>query len=158
MRKYPTIRDIMFRGINAINIDGKGRLAVPTRYREALSSSLVVTIDTEETCLLLYPAMHWQVIEDNLQRLPSFNAAARRIQRLLIGHATDVELDSNGRVLLPPLLRDYAHLDKRVVMIGQGNKFEVWDDSLWQSHRAKWLADEASKTDGLPDEMKTFSL
>ena len=148
----------MFRGINVINIDGKGRLAVPTRYREALSSSLVVTIDTEETCLLLYPATQWQVIEDNLQRLPSFNVAARRIQRLLIGHATDVELDGNGRLLIPPLLRDYAQLDKRVVMIGQGNKFEVWDESLWQSRREQWLADEASKEDGLPDEMKTFSL
>lgn len=152
----------MFRGINAINIDAKGRLAVPTRYRDALGgqdrSSLVVTIDTDETCLLLYPTKQWQVIEDNLQRLPSFNAAARRIQRLLIGHATDVELDGNGRILLPPLLRDYAHLDKRVVMIGQGNKFEVWDESLWQSKREEWLAAEASEDDGLPDEMRTFSL
>lgn len=152
----------MFRGINAITIDGKGRLAVPTRYRDALSAqdkaALVVTIDTEETCLLLYPAAQWQIIEDKLQSLPSFNAAARRIQRLLIGHATDVELDSNGRVLLPPLLRDYAQLDKRVVMIGQGNKFEVWDEALWQSRREQWLAEEASKADGLPDEMKTFSL
>ncbi|KTC84173.1 division/cell wall cluster transcriptional repressor MraZ [Legionella brunensis] len=154
----------MFRGINAITIDGKGRLAVPTRYRDALvggndKAPLVVTIDTEETCLLLYPAAQWQIIEDKLQSLPSFNAAARRIQRLLIGHATDVELDSNGRVLLPPLLRDYAHLDKRVVMIGQGNKFEVWDEALWQSRREKWLADEASgEGGGLPDEMKTFSL
>ena len=153
---------LSFRGINAINIDGKGRLAVPTRYRDALgaesNASLVVTIDTEETCLLLYPAAAWQVIEDNLQRLPSFNAAARRIQRLLIGHATDVELDGNGRLLLPPLLRDYAKLDKRVVMIGQGNKFEVWDESVWQSRREQWLADEASGADGLPDDMKTFSL
>jgi MraZ protein len=148
----------MFRGINAINIDGKGRIAVPTRYREALRSSLVITIDTEETCLLLYPAVQWQAIEDNLQRLPSFNAAARRIQRLLIGHATDVDLDSNGRVLLPPVLRDYAKLDKRVVLIGQGNKFEVWNEELWQSKREQWLIEEADKDDGLPDEMKTFSL
>ncbi|WP_133129568.1 division/cell wall cluster transcriptional repressor MraZ [Legionella yabuuchiae] len=151
----------MFRGINSISIDGKGRLSVPTRYRDALGqdrASLVVTIDTEETCLLLYPASQWQVIEDNLQRMPSFNATARRIQRLLIGHATDVELDSNGRILLPPLLRDYAHLSKRVVLIGQGNKFEVWDESLWQSKREQWLAEEASREDGLPDEMKTFSL
>jgi len=151
----------MFRGINSISIDGKGRLAVPTRYRDALGqdkASLVVTIDTEETCLLLYPAVQWQVIEDNLQRMPSFNAAARRIQRLLIGHATDVELDGNGRVLLPPILREYAHLSKRVVMIGQGNKFEVWDEVLWQSRREQWLAIESSGADGLPDEMKTFSL
>ncbi|MBA2653112.1 MAG: division/cell wall cluster transcriptional repressor MraZ [Tatlockia sp.] len=152
----------MFRGINAITIDGKGRLAVPTRYRDALSeqakTSFVVTIDTEETCLLLYPTAQWQIIEDKLQALPSFNAAARRIQRLLIGHATDVELDGNGRVLLPTVLRDYAQLDKRVVMIGQGNKFEVWDENLWQSRREDWLVAEASKEDGLPDEMKTFSL
>ena len=108
--------------------------------------------------MLLYPLETWQVIESNLQRLPSFNPAARRIQRLLIGHATDVELDGNGRVLLPPLLRDYARLDKRVVMIGQGNKFEVWDELLWQSRREQWLAAEALEKDGLPDEMKTFSL
>lgn len=150
----------MFRGINAINIDGKGRLAVPTRYREALDTSLVVTIDTEETCLLLYPTQQWQVIEENLQKLPSFNPAARRIQRLLIGHATDVELDSQGRLLLPQLLREHAHLDKRVVLIGQGNKFEVWDDALWQAKCKQWLTEEASKDteDSLPDEMKTFSL
>lgn len=152
---------IMFRGINAINVDGKGRLAMPTRYRESLGqerASLVITIDTDETCLLLYPSTQWQIIEDNLQKLPSFNAAARRIQRLLIGHATDVELDNNGRLLLPPLLREYACLDKRVVLIGQGNKFEVWDEALWQSKRKQWLEEEASKADGLPDEMKTFSL
>lgn len=153
----------MFRGINVITMDSKGRLAVPTRYREALtltdsSSPLVVTIDTEETCLLLYKSSEWQIIEDKLQTLPSFNPVARRIQRLLIGHATDVELDSNGRILLPPLLREYAHLDKRVVFIGQGNKFEIWDETLWQSQRALWLAEETSKEKGLPDEMKTFSL
>ena len=151
----------MFRGINSISIDGKGRLAVPTRYREALGqdrASLVVTIDTEETCLLLYPATQWQVIEDNLQRMPSFNAAARRIQRLLIGHATDVELDSNGRILLPQLLREHAKLEKKAVLIGQGNKFEMWDESIWQTKREEWLAEEASGADMLPDEMKTFSL
>lgn len=152
----------MFRGINAITIDGKGRLAVPTRYRDALSTqdgaSLVVTIDTDERCLLLYPQGAWQLIENALQRLPSFNAHARRIQRLLIGHATDVELDSHGRILLPSLLREYAQLDKSVVMIGQGNKFEVWSESLWQSKREDWLQAEASAADGLPDEMKTFSL
>lgn len=152
----------MFRGINTITIDTKGRLAIPMRYRSALAveekTPLVVTIDTEETCLLLYTAAQWQIIENNLQKLPSFNAAARRIQRLLIGHATDVEVDTNGRILLPTVLRQYAHLDKDVVMIGQGNKFEVWNKALWESMREQWLAEEASKTDVLPDEMKTFSL
>lgn len=152
----------MFRGINAINIDGKGRLAVPTRYREALSAdgknALVVTIDTEETCLLMYPQEKWQMIEDKLQQLPSFNPAARRIQRLLIGHATDVELDSQGRILLPPVLRDYAQLSKHVVMIGQGNKFEVWDEEIWKSRREQWLKTEAAGDDVLPEDMKLFSL
>ena len=95
----------MFRGINTINIDGKGRLAVPTRYRGARGmedgASLVVTIDTEETCLLLYPLTEWQIIEGNLQRLPSFDAITRRIQRLLIGHATDVKLDSRKNIAPP---------------------------------------------------------
>lgn len=153
---------IMFRGINAIHIDGKGRLAIPTRYRDALGmedgASLVVTIDTEETCLLLYPAKQWQVIEDNLQRLPSFDPITRRIQRLLIGHATDVKLDSNGRLLLPQLLRDHAKLDKRVLMIGQSNKFEVWSESLWEVRREQWLTDESTRLGQLPDELKTFYL
>lgn len=153
---------IMFRGINSITIDTKGRMSIPMRYRSTLGAEekvpLVITIDTEETCLLLYTAAQWQIIEDNLQRLPSFNAAARRIQRLLIGHATDVELDTNGRILLPPMLRTYAQLDKDVVMIGQGNKFEVWNKDIWESKRDSWLAEEAAHIDGLPDEMKTFAL
>lgn len=152
----------MFRGINEITIDTKGRLAIPTRYRSALGAEdktpLVVTIDTEQTCLLLYTAKQWQLVEDNLQKLPSFNAAARRIQRLLIGHASDVEADANGRILLPTVLRNYARLNKDVVMIGQGNKFEIWDKELWESMREQWLAEEAAKPDGLPDEMKSFSL
>lgn len=151
----------MFRGINAIHIDGKGRLAVPTKYRSALGvddSSLVVTIDTEETCLLLYPIKEWQVIEENLQRLPSFDAVTRRIQRLLIGHATDVKLDNNGRILLPPLLREYAKLDKKVLMIGQRNKFEVWAESIWEARRDQWLNDESTKLGQLPEELKTFNL
>lgn len=153
---------IMFRGINTITIDTKGRLAIPTRYRSAFSmeekNPLVVTIDTEEPCLLLYTAMQWQVIEANLQKLPSFNAAARRIQRLLIGHATDIELDANGRILLPTVLRTYAQLEKDVVMIGQGNKFELWNKEFWEEKREQWLAEEASHQGVLPDEMKTFSL
>lgn len=152
----------MFRGINAINIDGKGRFAMPTRYRDELlaenEGALVVTIDTEETCLLLYPLHEWKVIERNLQKLPSFNSAARRIQRLLIGHATDIEMDGNGRVLLPPPLREYAKLDKRIVLIGQGNKFEVWDEESWNIRRDQWLVEEVSGDATLPEEMRNISL
>ena len=147
----------MFRGINAINLDSKGRLAIPARYRDGVGEHVVVTIDTEEACLLLYPEQQWQTIENSLQRLPSFNARARRVQRLLIGHATDITIDGNGRTLLPPLLRDYANLDKKVVMIGQGNKFEIWDETSWQAKRDIWLKEESS-SEKLPDELQTFFL
>lgn len=156
------LSNIMFRGINAIHIDGKGRLAIPTRYRDTLGvdtdNALVLTIDTEETCLLLYPLQQWQVIEEKIQRLPSFDPVARRIQRLLIGHATDVVLDSTGRILVPQVLRDYAQLDKKVLMIGQGKKFELWSEQLWETRRDHWLQEESTRVDQLPDELKTLYL
>ena len=153
----------MFRGINGLNIDGKGRIVMPTRYRERLQldsgNHVVLTIDTEERCLLLYPIIGWEEIERKLAGLPSFNPAARRIQRLLIGHATDVELDTQGRVLLPPLLRDYARLNKRAVLVGQGKKFELWDEAHWDERRSSWLQEEsASSESDLPDEVKSISL
>lgn len=152
----------MFRGVNGINIDAKGRIAMPTRYREQLladsNGSIVMTIDTEEKCLLLYPMKAWEEIESKLAALPSFNPAARRIQRLLIGHATESELDSHGRILLQPLLREYAGLNKRIMLVGQGKKFEVWDEDHWQIRRGEWLADESNDNATLPDEVKTLSL
>jgi len=153
----------MFRGVNALNLDSKGRLAIPTRYREALvrgaNGHVVITVNPvdRDHCLLLYPLPEWEEIERKLVKLPTFNAAARRLQRLLIGHATEVELDGNGRVLLPPPLREFAGLDKALVMIGQGNKFEIWDEAKWNARRGEWL----SETDGgvaLPDELGSLSL
>lgn len=152
----------MFRGITAINIDAKGRLAIPTKYREGLMLSddgkLVMTIDTESTCLLLYPMNEWVAIEEKLQALPSFNPQARRIQRLLIGHATELEMDGSGRILVPQILRDYAAMEKKTMLVGQGKKFEIWDEAQWFANREDWLAEEAKASDALPDEMKTLSL
>lgn len=153
----------MFRGVNGINIDAKGRIVIPIRYRERLQheskGSLVLTIDTEERCLLLYPLAAWEEIEAKLAALPSFNHEARRIQRLLIGHATEVELDTHSRILLPPLLREYAELNKNAVLVGQGKKFELWDETHWQKRRSEWLAEEShTKDSDLPDEVKTLSL
>lgn len=145
----------MYRGINAINIDDKGRIALPTRYREELDS-IVVTIDTEEHCLLLYPFFEWNIIEAKIEALPSFNPAARRIQRLLIGHATELNLDANGRILLPQILRDYAKLDKQIMLVGQGKKFEVWSADLWELRRKEWL--NAVTSSELPIELKSISL
>ncbi len=150
----------MFRGVNALNLDSKGRLAIPTKYRDELvrlaNGRMVVTVDRDH-CLLLYPLPEWEEIERKLVKLPSFNVPARRLQRLLIGHATEVELDGNGRILLPPPLREFAGLDKAVVMIGQGNKFEIWDEAIWNTRRAEWL--NAAEGEGeLPDELGSLSL
>ncbi|GAA3909407.1 division/cell wall cluster transcriptional repressor MraZ [Litoribacillus peritrichatus] len=142
-------------------MDGKGRMAFPTRYRERLmeqfGGNLVITIDTEERCLLIYPLSEWEVIEKKIEALPSFNRAARRIQRLLIGHATDLELDGSGRVLLPAPLREYASLDKKLMLIGQGKKFELWSEELWERCRDEYLDDD-SDDDSLPEEMMNLSL
>jgi len=154
----------LFRGLNAINLDNKGRMIFPTRYRETVQTSqaagppLVVTIDTEAPCLLLYPMTEWQVLEQKIQALPSFNKATRRIQRLLIGHATEVEVDNSGRVLIPPLLREYANLTKEIVLVGQGNKFEIWDKEFWQKHRDDWLAEEADSTMDVPPALQSIAL
>lgn len=152
----------MFRGLTAIQIDVKGRLSIPSRYRSALLESgvetVVVTIDTEQPCLLLYPTPRWLEIEEKLEQLSSFHPASRRIQRLLIGHATDVELDKQGRILLPPLLRDYARLDKTAMLVGQGKKFEIWNDAQWQESRATWLADATHQMSAMSAELLSLSL
>lgn len=152
----------MFRGINAVNLDAKGRMSIPTKYRDALSTAetkgLIVTIDTESTCLLLYPLQIWEQIEAKLQQLPSFDPQARRIQRLLIGHASDVELDSQGRILLPTLLREYAGLQKKTMLIGQGKKFEIWDEDAWLAGRERWLAEETGSEQMLSEEIRSLSL
>lgn len=150
----------MFRGISPLTLDSKGRLAVPTRYREALArqceGQMVVTVDYDG-CLLLYPLPEWEEIERKLVKLPTLNAATRRLQRLLIGHATELELDGNGRILLPPPLREFATLDKAVVLIGQGNKFEIWDEAKWNTRRAEWLSATGGEGE-LPDELGSLSL
>jgi MraZ protein len=136
----------VFRGVNSINLDAKGRLAIPTRYRAELQDScegqLVLTVDREK-CLLLYPLPEWEEIERRLMRLPTLNPQARRLQRLLVGHATECEMDGQGRVLVPEPLRKFAGLDKEVALIGQGNKFELWNEEVWNLRRDEWLAEES---------------
>ena len=151
----------MFRGMNEVNLDSKGRLTLPTRFREIIlemdAGKMVVTIDVDETCLLLYPATTWETIEKKLEALPSFNPAARRIQRLFIGHASEVTLDSNGRLLIGGPLRNYAKLEKKSLLVGQGKKFEIWNESVWNEKRENWLQDEDVKAQ-LPDDLLNISL
>ncbi len=152
----------MFRGVNSIHVDDKGRLSIPPRYRCRLQSDgkgeLIVTIDTEALCLLLYPVAEWEIIEKKIEALPSFNKAARRIQRLLIGHATEVELDSHGRILLPPPLREYAGLQKNIMLVGQGKKFEIWDEARWHETRKGWIEEGLDNSGPLPPELEALSL
>jgi MraZ protein len=137
----------MFRGINSATLDGKGRMALPARLREVAASlsdstgSLVVTIDTKDRCLLLYPLPLWNDVQDKLENLPNMNPRSRTLQRLLIGHATDLEPDGTGRLLLPQKLREYAQLDKKLVLVGQGRKIEIWSEALWESRMQEWLSD-----------------
>lgn len=137
----------MFRGINIATLDAKGRLGLPTRMRDSIAAvsggQLVVTIDTRERCLLLYPLPHWEDVQRRLESLPNVNPRSRTLQRLLIGHATDLEPDGNGRVLLPQKLRDFAGLEKKVALIGQGNKVEIWSEPRWEARMEEWLSDES---------------
>ena len=137
----------MFRGINSATLDGKGRLALPGRFREALTLSsdgkIVVTIDMREKCLLLYALPEWEVVQCKLEALPNIGETPRRLQRLLIGHATDIDMDAQGRILLPAMLRDFGELEKKLVLVGQGNKLEIWSAKQWEERMSNWLSEES---------------
>ncbi len=139
----------MFRGSNSVNLDAKGRMALPARLREAMlargEGRLVITIDAKERCLLLYPLPEWEAVQAKLEALANMKRSARLLQRLLIGHATDLELDGSGRLLIPPMLRDHAGLTKKLVLLGQGNKVEIWSEELWQQRLAQWLEESGSE-------------
>jgi len=147
----------MFRGVAQLTLDNKGRLAVPAKYREALmahcAGRIVITADPSR-CLLIYPQPAWEPIEQRLNSLSSFNTQTRALQRLLVGNASDVELDGAGRVLVPGPLRQFAGLDRNVVLVGQGAKFELWDEEKWNQQ----MEDAQLFRDGVPPELDGFSL
>ncbi len=150
-----------FRGINNITVDAKGRMAMPARYRERLldgcGGRLVVTVDRDH-CLLVYPLPEWEIIESKLIALPSLNKQARLLQRLLIGHATELEMDGQGRILLPTMLRDFAGLKKKAVLIGQGKKLEIWDESTWTENQDGWMAAVQDDDGDMPASLEELSL
>ena len=151
----------VFRGVTQLALDAKGRLAIPGKHRAALTGSaensertLIVTADPSR-CLLVYPRATWEPLQARLMGLSSFNVEIRSLQRLLVGHADEVEMDGTGRILVPPALRQYAALEHHVVLVGQGNKFELWDDAKWQQETARTITFPAG---GLPPELDGFSL
>lgn len=131
-------------------------MAIPARIRDALVEScggrLVVTAHTEDRCLLVYPEPEWLMLLPQIEALPSFNKVSQRVKRILIGYATLLEIDTNGRVLVPPTLREYANLDKKMMLVGQGKKLELWSEESWLALL------NAPADDEMPSEMLSLSL
>ncbi len=148
----------MFRGTSSLTLDNKGRLIVPSRHRDALiercGGHLVITADADR-CLLVYPLPEWEVIQEKLDRISNLDARVRELQRRLIGFAVDTEMDSAGRLLISPELRKYAELGSKVALVGQGKKFELWNQELWDN---RMQTPGGLAPDGLPAELEGFSL
>lgn len=147
----------MFRGATSLNLDAKGRLAVP-EHCESLqlgcAGNMVLTAHPHR-CLLLYPQPAWEPIQAKLMTLSSFDKQSSALQRLLVGFAEDVSLDAAGRVLVSPSLRDFAGLGKEVMLVGQGSHFELWSIESWRAQ-----LDQVMQGDGfaMPAELEGFSL
>ena len=117
---------------------------------------MVITVH-DDGCLLLYTRPEWEEIERKVMRLPNRSRKTRQLQRSLLGRATEVELDGHGRILIPPRLREFANLDKRVVLAGLGNKFEIWNEDTWEQNLLEWRADEQNGSD-LPDPLDSLNI
>lgn len=154
--------DIVFRGFNKISIDSKGRLAVPSRYRELISvqaeNNLVITLNPLDRSLWLYPLPEWDLIEDKLATLSDFDKQSRRTKQMMRGYATDCQLDNQGRILIPKELRAYAELGRPAVILGQGNKFEIWNEKAWEAQRDEWLQSVGDDSVPTPESLQTLSL
>ena len=154
----------MFRGVTAINLDAKGRFAIPTRFREELQDccecQLIVTVAVNEKCvgepgcLWLYPLPEWEKLELTLSKLPTLNKMAGKLRRFLIGNAIETEMDAQGRLLLSEKLRKFAGMEKKLILVGQLNKFEIWSEDAWIAKENEWL--EGDDDEGL-DELESLS-
>jgi MraZ protein len=149
----------LFRGNTTVNFDEKGRFAIPMRYRERIHSicagQMIVTVAVDEQCvgmegcLWLYPLPEWEVLEAKIVQLPAFNKMAAKLKRFLIGNAHECEMDAQGRLLLPEKLRQFAMLNKKVVLVGQLNRFEVWNESMWAIKERQFM--DSGDLDGLSE-------
>ena len=149
----------MFRGGSTVKLDAKGRLALPTRYRplitERFEGRLVLTVH-HDGCLLLYPQPQWEEIEQRLINTANQDRRVRDMQRMLVGYATEVEMDGQGRILLAPRLRDFAKLDKSVALLGVGKKFEIWNEETWEQIGSGWMEGQAV-ADGTPHSLESLT-
>ena len=150
----------MFFGETSINLDSKGRMALPTRYRLALeevcANRLVMTYSAFDAgCLWLYPEPEWERVRDQVMALSTFNPSHRSLQRRLVGSATALEPDGNARLLLPQSLRQVAGLEKKIVLMGMGTRFEIWNENVLSQRRAE---EERSMLEQASDEMARLVL
>lgn len=152
----------MFRGLSSLSIDSKGRIAIPSRHRERLAAMaagcLVLTLSPLDQSLWLYPLPEWEIIEAKLAELSDFEIQSRRTKQMMRGYASDCQLDGQGRILLPQELRDYAGLSKEIILLGQGNKFELWDADSWNDQRQAWLHAISEGGDEPSDALRSLSL
>ena len=151
----------MYRGANLLTVDVKGRVAMPARYRQSLldaSGGQMVVTASPSRCLLLYPLPTWLETERKLMLLPDMDKQSVALKRLLVGHATEVEMDRQGRLLLPPVLRDFAQLSREAMLVGRINGFELWDEAAWNAQRDEFLAATRDGKFDLPDEFRGLTL
>jgi MraZ protein len=148
----------MFRGATSLNLDVKGRLAVPSKHRDALQAqctgNLVLTAHPHG-CLLLYPQPAWEPIQAKMMALSSFDKQSSALQRLLVGYAEDIILDSAGRLLVSPSLREFAEIEKQAMLVGQGSHFELWNMDAWRAQLERVMSGDEME---LPAELEGFSL
>ena len=154
----------MFRGSDPINMDAKGRMAIPTRYRALLSEicrgELVITIDMKSTCLTLSPLPEWKNFEAKVAALPALDDLGEMLSRFVIGQAKDIQLDANGRILIPSELREYAEIDKKLILVGRTQRLEIWAEDNWNAEREKSqqnYRDMLGNKDNMSEALKNLS-
>ena len=150
----------MFFGETAINLDAKGRLAIPMRYRDAIQElcggRLVLTYSAFDSgALYLYPEQEWERVRDEVTGLSTFNPGHRSLQRKLVGSASAIEPDGSGRIQLPQTLRQVTGLEKRVVLLGMGDRFEIWNETILNQKRVE---EERSLDEAASEEMTRLVL
>jgi MraZ protein len=150
----------MFRGAAKVSIDDKGRMVLPTRYRTSMlersAGRLIVTANPDH-CLLVYALPDWQPIEETLLRAPSLNPIAKKLQRLMVGYATEIELDSHGRIALTPELRAWATIERGGMLLGQGKGLELWGEELWAAQQEN-LSGAVREDGDVPTELRSLVL
>ena len=133
---------------------------MPSRFRDQLTEvcggKLVITLDFEGHCLTMYTLPDWERVESTLLNMPTLNPATRRLQRMVLGYSAEVEMDSSGRIGVPPLLREKVNLDKKIMLVGLGKKFEIWSEDVWSQKFEDWIEEGPVTADQLPESVQTL--